>query len=161
MKSRSRRALLQRPPVWAVLGATAALLAATGAAAWWLPPQRAAAGAPPQTSTRSAPAVAAADAEVTLVQALVQRCKLAMLQGTCAVSNEAATAKPAAGQPAQRVFVAGTGEINAVVYAELQRFGDEMCGEVERKCGGATGSESEWNSPPCRVARALYPAGVQ
>jgi hypothetical protein len=100
-----------------------------------------------------APLPVATSAPVPLLQepgapaaALEARCALAMVQGVCRVM------KPGdAAQPQTRVFVAGAGEVDSRVYAELRRQGDEMCAAVRRHC------EQDWDGTACRIARALYP----
>lgn len=93
-------------------------------------------------------AVAASAPGSSEVQALQHRCNLAMIRGTCRVMNPAA----AASDPAPRVFIAGAGEVDARVYAELRRQGDEMCSSVARQC------QADWQGTACRIARSLYPA---
>lgn len=80
---------------------------------------------------------------------LAQRCTVAMLQGTCRVPRDPHAPPPPA---ASRVFIAGLGEVDAAVYADLQRQGDAMCGAVEQGC------RQDWDGAACRIARALYPA---
>jgi hypothetical protein len=92
------------------------------------------------------------------ITALVGRCEAAMLTGVCGVMNgpqengAGATASPAVSQePAERIFVAGHGEIDPDLYKRLRSYGDGMCKEVQRDC------EADWRGESCRTARALYP----
>lgn len=147
-----------RPHVAAGVAAAVAVLAVAVAAAAWFG-GLSTPGAPAGAPTRAAAAPPAADGPATALrqltppQALAQRCQVAMQQGVCSVINDGRRDAQPPADAASRVFVAGAGEVSATVYAELRRFGDEMCGEVERQCSGA----GAWDSPACRVARALYP----
>jgi hypothetical protein len=76
---------------------------------------------------------------------LARRCDAAMGAGTCAVMN--ADAAPVAGE---RVFVAGLGEVDGALYAQLRIDGATMCARVQQHCREA------WDGTPCRLARALY-----
>ena len=79
--------------------------------------------------------------------ALIERCQAEMLRGSCrAMRAEAPTAA------AQRVFVAGLGEVDGAAFAALRNAGDAMCAEVAESC------RSDWQGNACRIARALYPA---
>lgn len=87
------------------------------------------------------------------VTALAGRCRLAMVQGTCramGTAGEGSRTSAAAGAGA-RVFIAGTGEVDASAYEALSRFGDQMCDEAARECRQA------WDGTACRIARSLYP----
>jgi hypothetical protein len=74
-----------------------------------------------------------------------------MVQGSCQIMGARDRPPVDAVQASQRVFVAGVGEVDAVVYERLRRQGDVMCGEVRRAC------EHHWNGDDCRIAQALYP----
>jgi hypothetical protein len=112
-----------------------------------------AAGLLPAATGRVDAAVSGARATVretqSPAQSVFQRCQRAMVQGVCRVmtGDGAGAAMPTA----SRVFVAGTGEVDAAAYAELRRHGDAMCGQVQRQC------EADWQGSACRIARALYP----
>lgn len=148
------------------MGAVAWFMVVTAAVATgWLPLLPAYGGHVPLDRSGDVIQARMASSHRDPVRALVEDCKLAMRLGICAASNGPALAKPSLDAPSQRVFVAGTGEVDAAAYDQLRRFGDQMCGEVERQCGGtsapgADGKHTGWNSQACRVARALYAASA-
>jgi hypothetical protein len=80
---------------------------------------------------------------------VIARCERAMLQGVCGVMRPDRAAAPDA---ASRVFIAGTGEVDARIYEALRRQGDAMCGDVGRHCA------TDWDGQGCRIARLLYAA---
>lgn len=82
---------------------------------------------------------------------LAAQCRRAMLLGQCRAMVPSAAPVPASTSSSeQRVFVAGTGEVDAAVYAAWRQQGQAMCEDVERQC------RSEPGGPACRVAKALY-----
>lgn len=129
-------------PVVVLVGATAA------------PGSLPARGAGPQGPADDATAGGTAPREASAVVALAGRCRRAMVQGTCramAAAVDGGGTLATAGDAA-RVFVAGTGEVDASAYEALSRFGDQMCDEAERECRQA------WDGTACRIARSLYPS---
>ena len=128
--------LARQPLVWAAV----ACVLGTAAVAATLLLQR------PPAAVVDAYAYANANA----ITALAQRCQTEMLRGTCtAMRADAST--PAA----QRVFIAGIGEVDGTAFAALRSAGDAMCGDVVNACS------SDWQGNTCRIARALYPPRAQ
>lgn len=126
------RTLARQPLVWA---AVACVLGTVAVAA---------------TLLLQRPPAAAVDANAYAITALAQRCQTEMQRGTCtAMRADAST--PAA----QRVFIAGIGEVDGTAFAALRSAGDAMCGDVVNACS------SDWQGNTCRIARALYPPRAQ
>ena len=145
--------------VWA--GACAAVLvAAITTAVWYVPDLGKAlqgttstqAGLPsPNMSVAPALQGQAGSAATALsdIKSLAARCQTAMLQDVCGIMT---SSKPAGNQPnAERLFIAGVGEVDAKVFYRLREAGDKMCGEVEAEC------LANWAGSGCKIARAMYP----
>ena len=83
----------------------------------------------------------------TQIKQVYFACVQEMLQSTCKVSNDAS---PDGQSAPARVFVAGTGQIDAVSYQRLRAAGDAMCSVVRTSC------TKDWSGPGCRTARSLW-----
>lgn len=83
------------------------------------------------------------------IKSLAARCQTAMIKDVCGVMT---ASKPSGNQSgAERLFIAGVGEVDAAVFNRLREAGDKMCGEVETEC------VANWVGSSCKIARALYP----
>lgn len=107
----------------------------------------AAAGCRPPADMPTAPPATAPAVPADPAARLARQCDAAMGAGTCAVMN--ADAAPA---PGERVFVAGLGEVDGALYAQLRTEGATMCARVQRHC------REDWDGEACRLARVLYGA---
>ena len=76
---------------------------------------------------------------------LVQSCVAQMISDTCRVKSG-----PTPPPTADRVFIAGIGEVDGNAYANFQRQGDAMCQSVGAEC------QADWNGAGCRIGKALY-----
>lgn len=89
------------------------------------------------------------------LETLHARCVADMVAQTCRVMTST-TATPATRSvaPDTVVFVAGTGPVDAALFAELQSTGDAMCQTVRRHC------TQDWLGKRCSAARAIYGLGT-
>ena len=96
------------------------------------------------------PQLSSATGALSDIKSLAARCQTAMIKDVCGIMT---SSKPASNQAnAERLFIAGVGEVDAAVFNRLREAGDKMCGEVEVEC------MANWASPGCKIARAMYPA---
>ena len=83
------------------------------------------------------------------IKSLAARCQTAMIKDVCGIMT---SSKPVGdGRDTERLFIAGVGEVDAIVFNRLREAGDKMCGEVETECS------ANWVSAGCKIARAMYP----
>lgn len=95
-----------------------------------------------------APTATAGTADAA-VQRLHDACVLAMVQDTCRVTNDRSSSSSA--PPAEQVFVAGVGPVDAKAYRAIRASGEAMCGIVRQGC------LADWDGAQCRTARSLWP----
>jgi hypothetical protein len=94
-------------------------------------------------------------ADQSQLDTLHARCVADMVAQTCRVmSSTTASSATRSVAPDTVVFVAGTGPVDAALFAELQSAGDAMCQTVRRHC------TQDWLGKHCSAARAIYGLGT-
>ena len=92
---------------------------------------------------------ASSAAALSDIKSLAARCQTAMIKDVCGIMTSGKSAGN--GLNAERLFIAGVGEVDSGVFNRLREAGDKMCGEVETECS------ANWAGEGCKIARALYP----